>query len=490
VCGAAIGEHTVETGDLHAGEAALAAARDAAAGGARGQAEGDERARTAERDAATAQERRAAAESALGETGLSAREAGAQGEALAERAGALEAAIAAAERGVADEERAIAVEASVVAAERETIARDEAELAGARTALGRWGAHDDAGAALATALDEVRAAEREAQSTASDAAVAAEEAARTAQAVGELAAGPFATLRSVAARVAARGGLAAPADDLGPAELVPAAVRLRADALAAAAAHDAEAGRSAELAEEARTALTAAGGPLGVDDPSQVAGAARRLGASREAARALHAAVEAAARDARCLAGDAAAARAHAQVHQQVANDLRANMFPRFLLNRYQERLAAGASVRLQELTGGAYRFSGRDQDALAVVDTRRGERLRRAATLSGGERFLASLALALGLSDIAAESGGRLDSLFLDEGFSTLDADSLEQAMAGIERLAGDGRLVAVITHLPGVADHLGAVIHVEKDPAGVSRVSGDAAELAVAAAADRFPA
>jgi exonuclease SbcC len=166
-------------------------------------------------------------------------------------------------------------------------------------------------------------------------------------------------------------------------------------------------------------------------------------------------------------------------------------MFPRFLLNRYQERLAAGASVRLQELTGGAYRFSGRDQDALAVVDARRGDRLRRAATLSGGERFLASLALALGLSDIAAESGGRLDSLFLDEGFSTLDADSLEQAMAGIERLAGDGRLVAVITHLPGVADRLGAVIHVEKDPAGVSSVSGDvASELAASAAADRFPA
>ena len=66
----------------------------------------------------------------------------------------------------------------------------------------------------------------------------------------------------------------------------------------------------------------------------------------------------------------------------------------------------------------------------------------------------------------MAAESGGRLDCLFLDEGFSTLDAESLEQALAGVERLAGDGRLVAVITHLPGVADRLGAAIHVRKDP------------------------
>jgi DNA repair protein SbcC/Rad50 len=106
------------------------------------------------------------------------------------------------------------------------------------------------------------------------------------------------------------------------------------------------------------------------------------------------------------------------------------------------------------------------------VVDLRRGERTRPASSLSGGERFLASLALALGLGDIAAESGGRLDCLFLDEGFSTLDADSLEQALAVVERLAGDGRLIAVITHLPGVAERLGAVIRVDKDPAGVSRI------------------
>ncbi|CAN0594705.1 unnamed protein product, partial [Laminaria digitata] len=61
----------------------------------------------------------------------------------------------------------------------------------------------------------------------------------------------------------------------------------------------------------------------------------------------------------------------------------------------------------------------------------------------------------------------------FLDEGFSALDAESLEQAMEGVERLAGDGRLVGVITHLPGVVERLGAAIHIRKGPDGVSRVA-----------------
>jgi DNA repair protein SbcC/Rad50 len=222
-----------------------------------------------------------------------------------------------------------------------------------------------------------------------------------------------------------------------------------------------------------------------------VDGAVRRLLGARDTARARLAELEGAAAEARRLMADAAEARSRAGVHQQVANDLRANMFPRFLLNRYQERLATGASVRLQELTNDAYRFAGTGADALAVVDMRRGERLRRASTLSGGERFLASLALALGLSDIAAESGGRLDCLFLDEGFSTLDADALEQALAGIERLAGDGRLVAVITHLPGVADRLGAAIHIEKDLGGVSRIRpGADAEVSTSALSAMMPA
>ena len=173
---------------------------------------------------------------------------------------------------------------------------------------------------------------------------------------------------------------------------------------------------------------------------------------------------------------DAAEARAQAERFRVVALDLRADRFPRFLLQRYRERLAVAASERLQDLSRGAYRFAAAEPDPLAIVDTRRGEATRSVATLSGGERFLASLSLALALGDIAAGAGGRLDCLFLDEGFSTLDADSLELAIAGIERLSGGGRLIGVITHLPGVAERLGAAIRVVKDPTGVSRVMRDA--------------
>ncbi len=242
----------------------------------------------------------------------------------------------------------------------------------------------------------------------------------------------------------------------------------------AAAEHDRRAAAAEAEAVVAETRLAEAGGPLGVADAEQLTAVLRRGEAAYEAARAQLARVDEAAQQARRLRALAAAAAEQARVHRQVANDLKVNAFPRYLLARYRERLAVGASARLNELSGGAYRFAGTEPDPLAVIDTRRGERRRSAATLSGGERFLASLALALGLSDVAAEAGGRLDCLFLDEGFSTLDAESLEQALAGVERLAGDGRLVAVITHLPGVADRLGAAIHVSKDPvSGTSSVS-----------------
>ena len=173
---------------------------------------------------------------------------------------------------------------------------------------------------------------------------------------------------------------------------------------------------------------------------------------------------------------DADDARAQAERFRTVALDLRADRFPRHLLARYRERLARAASERLQDLSRGAYRFAGAEPDPLAIVDTRRGEATRSVSTLSGGERFLASLSLALALGDIAAGAGGRLDCLFLDEGFSTLDADSLELAISGIERLSGGGRLIGVITHLPGVAERLGAAIRIVKDPSGVSRVEPEA--------------
>ncbi len=489
VCGAEVGAHGAAVGDVHEGEAALAAAREGALAAARAQAEALERLRAAAEAGGAARGVRDAAGCGLAAAGLDPETAGERAASLTGRAEALESAIAAARAGVEAEVRAVAAEESELRAEGRSIGDDAAELDAARRALGAWADADDAGAALSAAIAEVGAAEEAARAAERAAQEAAGSAAGADRAMADLVAGPVAQLRAVAARVAARGGFGAPPDDAAPADLVGAAVRLRGEARAAGDAHEAEADAARSRAEAALATLAGAGAAVGVEDAGQVEGAVRRLAGARDAARARLAEVEGAAAEARRLMADAAAARARARVHQQVANDLRANMFPRFLLNRFQERLATGASIRLQELTGDAYRFAGTGADALAVVDMRRGERLRKASTLSGGERFLASLALALGLSDIAAESGGRLDCLFLDEGFSTLDADSLEQALAGIERLAGDGRLVAVITHLPGVADRLGAAIHVEKDVAGVSRIAGDDAPRPPSEAAAMMP-
>jgi DNA repair exonuclease SbcCD ATPase subunit len=87
---------------------------------------------------------------------------------------------------------------------------------------------------------------------------------------------------------------------------------------------------------------------------------------------------------------------------------------------------------------------------------------------LSGGETFLASLALALGLVELAGRGGGRLDALFLDEGFGSLDANSLSEALDALGRQAEAGRMVAVISHLRSVAEAMDRVLAVTGGPSG----------------------
>jgi exonuclease SbcC len=133
--------------------------------------------------------------------------------------------------------------------------------------------------------------------------------------------------------------------------------------------------------------------------------------------------------------------------------------------------LAGFASDRLHELSGGRYRLSF-ENEGFYVVDGWNGEERRRVSTLSGGETFLASLALALALSEqvqmLAVTERQQLESLFLDEGFGSLDAETLEVVIAAIEQLGGEDRLVGVITHVTEVADRLPVRIEVEKSPRG----------------------
>ncbi|MEX2274201.1 MAG: SMC family ATPase [Actinomycetota bacterium] len=154
-----------------------------------------------------------------------------------------------------------------------------------------------------------------------------------------------------------------------------------------------------------------------------------------------------------------------------LAQDLRADRIVEFLQAEALQMLASGASERLETLSDGRFRLA-HDQDEFFVVDTWNGEEMRSARTLSGGETFLASLALALALSDqvrsLAVSDRAPLESLFLDEGFGTLDPDSLETVVGAIEQLGGDGRLVGVITHVQELAIRLPTRIEVQKSPRG----------------------
>ena len=105
------------------------------------------------------------------------------------------------------------------------------------------------------------------------------------------------------------------------------------------------------------------------------------------------------------------------------------------------------------------------------VIDRHMGDQRRPIDTLSGGESFLLSLALALGLSDLA-RAGTSIDSLFLDEGFGSLDPDSLDQAMSALDALQATGRQIVVVSHVELLKERVAARVDVEPRGGGLSRV------------------
>jgi DNA repair protein SbcC/Rad50 len=117
----------------------------------------------------------------------------------------------------------------------------------------------------------------------------------------------------------------------------------------------------------------------------------------------------------------------------------------------------------------GRYTFQWHE-DEFAVIDHDNAQERRAADTLSGGETFLASLALALELSEQVQRAAGavRLDSLFIDEGFGSLDAVALETVASAIESLQLSGRMVGIITHIRELTDRMPDCIVIEKGPGG----------------------
>ncbi|UTV27188.1 AAA family ATPase [Photobacterium atrarenae] len=109
---------------------------------------------------------------------------------------------------------------------------------------------------------------------------------------------------------------------------------------------------------------------------------------------------------------------------------------------------------------------------ALQVIDHDMGDEVRSVESLSGGESFLVSLALALALASLAADTR-QLGSLFIDEGFGTLDPDSLEMALACLDALQADGRQIGVISHVGTLVERIGVQVAVEAQGGGRSRIS-----------------
>ncbi|HTK62284.1 MAG TPA: SMC family ATPase [Pseudonocardia sp.] len=168
-----------------------------------------------------------------------------------------------------------------------------------------------------------------------------------------------------------------------------------------------------------------------------------------------------------------AAERDEAQSAHQVANMLarllRSERFPRWLVASALDTLVVDASRRLSELSGGQFELTHADGEFL-VVDHADADTRRPVKTLSGGETFQASLSLALALSEqlsgLAAAGAARLDSIFLDEGFGTLDEANLELVAGTLENLASLGdRMVGVVTHVPALAERVPVRYVVSRD-------------------------
>jgi len=150
--------------------------------------------------------------------------------------------------------------------------------------------------------------------------------------------------------------------------------------------------------------------------------------------------------------------------------------FRRFAQGLTLEHLVYLANKQMDKLHG-RYFLQRKTSDALEleVVDTWQADAVRDTRTLSGGESFLGSLALALALSDLVSDKT-RIDSLFLDEGFGTLDADTLDTALDALDSLNASGKTIGVISHVEAMKDRIPVQIKVKKvNGLGISRLDNE---------------
>ena len=151
---------------------------------------------------------------------------------------------------------------------------------------------------------------------------------------------------------------------------------------------------------------------------------------------------------------------------------LRNDAFRRWLLDEVFAALVAGANLRLADLTKGQYSLDTSKGD-FEVIDNLSAGNRRSVRTLSGGETFLVSLGLALALADQVAETSVgsvRLESIFLDEGFGTLDAETLDVVGSVISELGASGKTVGIVTHVAELAEQMPVRYEIGKGAAGAT--------------------
>lgn len=147
--------------------------------------------------------------------------------------------------------------------------------------------------------------------------------------------------------------------------------------------------------------------------------------------------------------------------------------FSRFAQGLTLSRLTELANRHLLRLSDrySIYKSPEKDLD-LQIIDGYQADVVRPMSTLSGGESFLVSLALALGLSDLASRKV-QINSLFIDEGFGTLDADTLDVAITALENLQASGKNIGIISHIEALKERIGTQIQLSRLPGGSSKIS-----------------
>ena len=206
--------------------------------------------------------------------------------------------------------------------------------------------------------------------------------------------------------------------------------------------------------------------PTQRDDPADTAAAA--IAAAVAQARAEHTQIVSRRAEAAALQRQRERQVEEQRVAAELARLLRSNNFPEWLEATALDALVEDASEKLDQLSNRQFALTHRDGEFF-VIDHADADSLRSVRTLSGGETFQASLSLALALSaqlsSMAAAGAARLDSIFLDEGFGTLDANSLDVVAETLETLARSDRMVGIITHVPALADRVPVRFVVSRD-------------------------